>query len=598
MEKKFIPWIVFSVLAGIGILISIILIFTLHMIHTTTRIVTPTPTPTPTPVPNPTNVAITTITIKPMNLFQQGLIDTTISAVASVISNTPTPTTTPPTIPPNMLAANLTFSQPLQITPQALGFPLFTPDQSQLITSMENGQQAFGQFQQDPDDPTTYNFFKVAYVAPSTSQDGVSNSNRFIHLVTTQNNQTQLEINDNASGLGCIGVKSMALSTDGLRLYIGYRDSALSESNIFPFEQVSGKVQVWTRNDKSDIWQHIQPFADIVNPFANQVGGVGLTSVNNRFTNTVLSGDDFGSYMIALGSGEGNYEIACACQTGPLNTGRSIMIFKEQNDFSYAMTGLLSLPLDEKSVSSSDRLSFAQSFSFAGDTIIASLGLYNNPGNRRLAWYQRSNNIWQFSGFITNPDSSELFGTSMVLHPLGFAFVVGSPKAPNPSTPNVIPIGGHVYMYLLNSSNQWVILDSLSDPYLTDPIAPNVRTFGWFVSTDNEFRILCVSANQNSLYLNPFPLTRPALHTCTFSTDGVPTTACLYGVIDVFSMDVNSLKFHSDKFTRVFQDSTINDFIDPLFGAQVSVVVGDTRVVFGMGSPLNQKVMIGTMGRT
>lgn len=591
-KMRWLPLAILGILA-ICLITSITLIAT---VRDKVVVVAPGSSTSPTPAPTPPfpNVKLSTITSQFNHIFPQGSVD--VSPVTSVvIESSATPSNVSPSIPQNMLPPNLTFAKPLQQTPQSLGFPCMTQNGTQLLTSMQNGEQSFGQFQQSLDD-LKYSFLTEAYQV-GTDPDAISNSNRIVKT----GEGGALVINDSASGLGCVGVRSIVLSTDDLRLYVAFRDSTMSNDNIFPFDQVAGKVQVW-RRDSADAqnWQHMTN-ADMQNPFTTQVGGLNVDAPFNAFLDINLLGDDFGSYMITANT----YEIAIACQMGALDTGRNICVFQEENDFSYKPNAILVLPGDEKSVSSADRQSFATAFAFSGDgkTCVASLGSHDTPSARRLAWFLKGGDgvsataaRWEFQDFIDRPVSNadEIFGTSMVLNPDGTVCIVGSPTAPVDSS--TIPFNGHVYIYT-RSATTWTLIESISDPFATSSPAPNTRTFGWFVNTDRNFRVLTVSANQDSLYYPTFHMMQPPAHTCSFSLTS-PNAPCTYTNFVVFSILQETSSLDLSTVQRVYQDLVATDFIDPLFGARVDIAETSTGVLFLAGSPLNQKMTLFTMAPT
>ncbi len=576
-------------IAAVLLLVGVILAFTVTETHTTQQVIQPTPTPTPTPSVPQQPVTINTLTTQASNIFTQlGSIPTSVTPVASTVPNTSaTPSNVSPTIPQNMLPPARTFMQPLQVNPQSFGVVCMTADGSQLLSSMQNGEQSFAQFVHDPDDDS-FTFATESYV----NQGGAINlGNRIVKLDPTTGD---VVLNDAASALGCLGPRSIVLSPDNLRLYVAYRDSTMSQDNTFPFEQLSGNVQVWSRQS-TDVkeWSHLPNAVTITNPFTNQIAGIDANSTFNSFLRARTSGDNLGVAIAATSSGVpvATYDVAIGCQNGVLDNGRSVMIFREQNDFSYEIQSVLTLPSNEASVNQNDRNSFATAFAYSGDVVVGSLGSHDAPSTRRLAWFLRTNDVWAFKGFIPSPNTAELFGTSMGLNADGTAIVVGSPLATTDL--KTIPLGGHVYLYTRTNA-QWTLHDSLSDPYISSTTFPNFGTFGWFVNVDPSFRVVTVSANQDSRYLVPFPLARPPVGECVFTGSLAADNKCSYGVMEVFSIG-SDLKFNTSKFTRVFQTQNGLDFVDPLFASRVDVAFTSEGVRFLAGSMLNQKMTLWTM---
>ncbi len=548
-----------------------------------------TPTPSVSSSPVFPNITIRALSTKATNIFTMGDVNAAISPVVPIVDSSVSVTNASPTIPPNMVPPSHTFSAPLQITPQSLGFVCMPRDGTQLLSSLPNGEQSFAQFQLAPDSDV-YSFFTNGYVADPTTPNnpGISNSNR---IVKDDGNGNDV-LNTFASAVGSVGLRSIVLSIDNLRLYVSYRDPSMGTDSLYPFEAIGAKVQTWRRTDpKSESWQHL---TDIVNPFPNVPQ---FQLLFNSFWNVNVSGDNFGDFLQTYG----HYGIAIGTQSSVLRASsdqqRCIVLMTEQNDFSYATDSILCLPNDP-SVSVADLESFGTVFAVSGDgtTCVASLGGYG--GVRRVAHFDKIDTLWTFVGFLNAPSSptNQIFATSICLDASGTKCIIGSPSAP--TQPNAIPVGGNVYVYK-NSGNGFELLDTVSDPFLTNQSFPNTRTFGWFVNVDPDWRVLTVSANQNSLYIDPFPLTKPPNATCTFAADGTPLSPCTYTVIEAFAIDQISGKIDQTHVARAFQDTGGLDFIDPLFGARVEMALEENpAILFLAGSPLNQKMTLFQMARS
>jgi hypothetical protein len=540
--------------------------------------------------------------------FNQNQIDQIISPVASTVpTNSVSPSNVIPNVPTNMLNPGQTFGKPLQQNPQSFGTSVMSQDSTQLLCSMENGQVSFGQLIFAPDDKT-YNFAKDFYVAGTS---GVSNSNRILTLVNGN-----LEINKSASAVGCLGVNSIALSLDDLRLYVAYRDSNISSQNPFAFEQTTGKIQIFSRApgpnntnvNASEIWQHVTDLkSDISNPFGGQPFGIVPIGSNldfNAFLETHTLGDEFGSNIqtsFAVANPNLTYAVGVSSQsTIGGNIGRCISMFEEQQSLVYQSTGILFLPTSgflANTFTSQDRSSFAVSFALVGKTCVASLGSHNDSKSCRLANFQFVDNVWKFIDVILPPNENEFFGTSLCLSPWESGMVIGSP-ASSQIGDVVSPTGGHVYVFVRDTLGIWNLNQSVTDPFLVGDF-PNRFTFGWFCNMSRNFQYLSVSANQNSLYStnNRNPV-RPSPGTCTFQNN-LPNSPCDYTCIEIFAFDQSTNMINVSGATRTYQDLGVTSYIDPLFGSRVSIAQDNQgQIVFLTGSPINENITLFQMANS
>ena len=590
---------------GMFSLFVIIFIFLLLFGQVTTiTIVNPTISPSPTV----SRVPLPLVSIHQLATnfqFNQNQIDLQISPIASTVpTNSASPSNTNPAIPTNMLNPGQTFGKVLQQTPQSFGLMTMSQDSTQLLGSMENGQVSFAQFVYSPD-AKTYNFAKDFYVVSG----GISNSNR---ILTLDNNS--LVINKSASAIGCLGVNSIALSLDDLRLYVAYRDSNISSQNPFAFEQTAGKIQIFSRApgpnntnvNASEIWQHVTDLkSDITNPFGSQPFGItpiGSGLNYNAFLETYTLGDEFGSNIqtsFPVLNPNLKYAVGVASQSTLASVGRCISMFEEQTSLVYQSTGILFLPTSgflSSTFTSADRSSFATSFALVGKTCVASLGSHNDSKSCRLANFQFVDNVWKFIDVILPPGENEFFGTSICLSPWETTMIVSGPSS-SAINDVVSPTGGHIYVFN-RLEGIWTLGQSVIDPFLVGDF-PNRFTFGWFLSVSRDFLYVAVTANQNSLYsTNNITPVRPYPGSCTFNGQ-LPSSQCDYSCIEIFEFDQSTNTINIASATRTYQDSGASSYIDPLFGSRVSIAQNDTgSVVFLTGSPINENITLFQMANS
>ena len=599
-----------NIVTGFGIAATVVLlvsVFLLVFVRTSTTTIIPAPTTTPTPSFTPLAIVGLGV-ISQLSRFTNTQLTAEISPVASIappggiVQNSPYP------FPPNQVAFSTTRHTPLQQSPQGMGFVTMNNTATQLLTSLQNGEVGFGVY--------TYQSDTGVYKLNPDHYSNGNFQNRVIQTVPrTTDAAEHVAINQSASAVGCIGQNSIIMSDDELVLYVAYRDGTTSPDSYFPLGQVVGKVQVWTRVPSStnsptlDDWSHsAQSVPDIVNPFGSQVVGLAATVSGspqgfNSFTETFPSGDEFGTYMkTSTNFSTGARTIAVGSNSGidPRN-GRCICIFEEQNNFSYKVIGVLSLPIGDE-FSPNDRSSFGHAFDFVDDTCLASIGSHAEPDKNRLAYFRRRVNTdsWEFVSIILPPSESvdEFFGTSIVISGYNGVAIIGSPSSLIPS------IGGSVYIMVRNNLDIWTFNQTVTDPWATNTEFPNTKNFGWFVHTDPSFTVLCVTGNQDSefkTYTGDMLLPPPD---CTGFDGGKPTTTCQYTNLVFFSIDqnINKVLMEQDKTQRLYQqqftDGNPTEVVDPLFGATVAMTVLDHGTNVMTGTPMNNTVTLFLMGFT
>jgi hypothetical protein len=590
---------------SLGIVATVLLItsvFLLVFVRTTTTTVVPTPTPTVTPTPTPLPTLELGQFSQKFN-FLQSQLAAVVSPVAStvsgsIVSNSPYPSA------PNQIPADQTISQPLQSAPQNLGFVTIDATGTQILGSMPNGEVAFAQFVLNSD-TLTYKFVSRDY-----SDENFQN--RIVQLVPATASQPEsTALNLAASAVGCVGNRSIVLSDDELFLYVAYLDSTISQDSYFPLAQVVGKIQVWSRVPSSDSknlntdWSHNSRLvSDIQNPFGSQVAGLaqqvdGTPQGFNAFTETTPSGDEFGIFMRTTVDSQTGARVVAVGSNAGVNPrqGRCICVFQEQDNLSYDVAGVLTLPAGSE-FDYRVRSTFGTAFDILDGTCLASFGTHDDPASTRLAHFRRdaTSQVWQFASVVQPPvgTQGEFFGTSVALSSLGGLAFVGSPSSTNS--------GGSVYVLQESDLGVWTVSQTINDPWSSNTDFPNSMTFGWFVNVDPKSRVLSVTGNQDSAYKQWNPMMRKPSAGCNNFKDGMPTGDCNYTNLVFFPIDQQnaSVVVDQSKNPRLYQDQFSNgspsDKVDPLFGAKVRMEVVDDGVNVCTGSPVSGSLTLFLLG--
>lgn len=184
---------------------------------------------------------------------------------------------------------------PLISPPEGFGWCAITPDGSQWFTSFENGYSLVGQ----------YIYTNDNFQANSSAYK--NGGNEILSTCANTSDPTasqQSAVNTNASAVGSVGYASIAISADGERLYVAYRQATMgSQGQLYPFLQLSGAVGVFTRPANatnanafptSTEWTYSCDLS-VVNPYGAQVGG--FDTLCDPITHSTLAGDDFGSII-------------------------------------------------------------------------------------------------------------------------------------------------------------------------------------------------------------------------------------------------------------------------------------------------------------
>jgi len=481
----------------------------------------------------------------------------------------PVPTNTPTFTPPGLVPYTDTFAftHPLQAPIPRLGWIKTLPDASQVFSSLPNGYPGFAQYTSNVPSGSSnaiYVFNKDAY--------SPTDAGGFTNYVKAEYGKDNTINNEDASSVGCVGFKSIAISPDGLRLYVAYRQAFMGQDLLnasnFPFRSLVGRVAVFTRDatilaggspsgsSTSSNWSQNMTLS-LSNPFGSQIttlegynaDATGTASNVNPYTEAASTGDDFGQYMCASKDSEQNYlSIAIRSNYAYFREGgATIFIFLENTDKNqYVLQS--SLQLNDGQQQDPDLHTFGQVFSLSDRWLFA----WHPLANVVSVW-KRSERKWTRVQTLSAPLGTENFGTSIHVDLLGRIAVIGAPAKATSSAPGK---GGHVYMYTLNTT---------TDLWSTEPIDRLTNTefqasFGYWVNVSHDFQVMSVSMNMDNRF-NQKP-----------SNDGPRSSNA--PIIQFYSIDQINFKFltpENESNSRMYiSDANTNLPLDPTFGGAVS----------------------------
>jgi hypothetical protein len=592
------------VFAGLAVTMLITSVFLLIFIRDTKTTVV---TITPSNVPNPTQVPQTEVKLQPFNTGQEfnpvdftSIVSPITSTTASIISvsiTSPNPFPDPGEVP-----FEQTIGLPLQIPPQGFGWTAFTPDAQQWFTSFENGFSLFGQ----------YNFVteqSVSKFEPFT--DAYKSGQNFIYFNSgshcpNSGSSADPTINEDASALGSVGYASIATSTDGVRLYVAYRQPFMGGSDtaiIFPLLQLSSRVAVFTRpldtsgtsltpKSSSPNWSY-SCVLSLANPFGSQVGG--FSSLCDPITHQLLTSDDFGS-IIRTSKNLGNLRRITAVRMNYgyiKNNGANIAIYEETEDNQQEISGIVALwdryAGEGKTFTRDAKITFGKDFNIGNNSLLAAVRVPASGGCQgppvtpinRIAYFRRSDttNLWEFKQFIETPDPTEDFGVSITMNATGDMAIVGAPKFPSGRGTGATPgIGGSIYLYVRSEDgNSWNLQQKVTDPFASQ----NTKgAFGYFVSSDRQFLVVSASANQNNVLD-----VKPGFIGNTLNNDRPK----------VVFMSINQENKSIDTVNAQIEiqpgDLPAQQYLDPCLGANLSMAFEDegrSTLKMILSSPMNQ----------
>jgi hypothetical protein len=609
--------IVSYVLGGLSLLMLIVAVFLLILVRSRREVivsVTGSLAPTPTPVPI-APIALTKISTG-TNFQAIDFLNIVSPVITPTTTNTATPTVSPTTtltpIPdPGDIPFDQTLSLPLQSPPEGYGFVAMTPDAQQWFTSFENSFAIFGQYVYNTDQSiNSFQPYKTGYQGTDQNYIYFNNGSDCPNSEST----APATVNFEASMVGSVGYSSVAMSRDGVRLYIAYRQPFMGQggadnAQIFPLLQMPGKIATFVRpldtsgtsltpRSVSPDWTYSCALS-LQNPFGSQVGG--LSQLCDPITRLILTGDDFGS-IIRTSQNLQNLQrvVAARMNYGYSKTdGACIAVYEETANNVMVNSGNIFLFDGKTEFSLNEKLSFGKDFAVGDNAVLAAVRVppgggcnSSNPAAppiNRVAYFKRNDTtrIWEFQQFLETPDATEDFGVSIVVSPDGNMAIIGSPKYPSGRGTGATPgIGGSVYVYVrATDGNSYTLKQTVTDPFAS---VNTKGAFGYFLSTDFLFLVLSVSANQNNVL--DIGLTKVG---SLLDTD---RPKVIFLSIDQIKQTI--LTSNPQMVEQPTNDA--NAFIDPCLGANLAMSFQDRdtgTLTIALNSPCNQLVAIKTMVR-
>lgn len=522
-----------------------------------------------------------------------------LNPVTSVGENVPNVSISTPEFAPGAVPFSDTLALPLQAPPQGYGHCAILPNAQQFFSSLSNGYAAFGQYNY----ATTQSEKK--FIADTNSYKQREN----IILFNCPTTGKQPDINVDASAVGSVGFGSIAVSDDGLRLYVAYKQPYMGSSitsQLFPFQQLIGRVGVYTRpvtnstgQSDSSTWSYSCDLS-LRNPFGSQAGG--LVNFCNPSSREILTGDDFGSLIrTSIDQVTGDRLTAVRANFGYVQSnGACISVFTEQSTGSQTVSGVLQLWDFYPKDTVQENIVFGQDFDLGNDALVAAIRVPANgcadvaytPVNK-LAYflYNYTLSTWEFKQTIDTPDTKEDFGVSVRVSPDGNMMLVGAPTFPAGygyigSTPYAPGQGGSMYVYKrATDKTKWTLHQTVKDPFA---LTHSAGAFGYSVSTDPAFLVAAVSANQN----NTLGVKPPLVSTVNANTE-LPVVLLFPIDQKEVTVQVNPVKVVA--ITQPAPTPTQN-YVDPLFGSNVAMAfpdaLGTNSLRVCANSPMNQLVDI------
>lgn len=477
----------------------------------------------------------------------------------------PTPTNVLPIINiPGLNAFADTVSSPLVTPPEGMFYADIDKDSSQLITSFQNGYHMFSQYKYtDVDSDTVFRFVPTHDVYAS----GI---NRIFDGCTDISTTSTFPTGNNtkASAVGSIGYKSVCISTDGSRLYIGFRHPSQggnsAESSEYEFQQTVGGVATYIRS--GDSWIYSCSLS-MRNPFG---------SLSSSFRTELLQGvyiknDMFGRCIQT--TVDQNTQDKIVAVSGYINRNDlmvgTIFIMTEQSDQTMKMSGMISMDSVPNASTTFNReayLNFGKWFDIQDDTCVVSI-----PTNDILVVFLKNQITlqWEYSSLIPSPTESEDFGTSFKLSHNNTFLLIGSPTKPIGITN--AGEGGSVYIYIRTDENEFVFSDKVSN------VGGFKRAFGYWVNMNKTSQYITVSANQDNRLI-------PQLKTSLIDD--------LTSRIVVMTIDQTNFQFieSTKKYIKQYTRPGLQSYPDPLFGLNCPIAT-DTKggkIVIVANEPMNQ----------
>lgn len=573
-----------------------------NTIHTS---VTVTPSPGPIVIPkmvqlqpfSSSNSVFTASDLSKLVSVSTGIITPSVSCNIVINGSCVQPT---PVYEPGDVPFNTTMATPIQNPAQGYGWCAITPDADQWFTSSQNGLAVFGQYIVDSS-VTTGTAFKF-YQDPYSG-----GGNQMLFTCTTASSGANANVD--ASAVGSVGFRSMAMSPDGVRLYVAYRQPFMGQPNgpnesIFPFLQLIGRVGVFTRpadattsiqnpSASSNSWTYSCDLA-LSNPFGSQISG--LSTVCDPTTLLIRQSDDYGTIIrTSYNYTSGQRMIAIRSNFGYLMaSGAIVSVYEELSSGSHQLVGTLQLqssyvPLINAATLGAQKRSFGSSFAIFNDVCICAVRVRTGGCctatelvNQLIVFVRNMTTlIWEFKQLVTTPDATKDFGAGVETN--GTLLIVSAPtfgtfSTATPRTAGTTGIGGAVYLYH-RSGTTFSLVQTVQDP-----TTGAYGAFGSYIAVDPQFLVVAITYNQDN---SP---DKPAVaFTSSSKTSGV-----LFLAIDL----INSAFGPVDKAQTIQQSYGGTDLYDQTFGANMALAFKNHKqstLVALVNSPTNQRVTVYTM---
>jgi len=505
-----------------------------------------------------------------------------------------------PVYEPGEVPFNTTLTRPVQVPVEGFGWCAITPDADQWMTSAQNGLAVFGQYIIDSSS-TTGTVFKF-YSDPYSS-----GGNQLLFSCASASDGSNANVD--ASAVGSVGFRSIAISPDSTRLYVAYRQPFMGQppnnSAIFPFLQLIGRVGVFTRTPdattsiqnpsaSSTAWTYSCDLA-LSNPFGSQTAG--LSTICDTVTLVTQQSDNYGAAIrSSYNYTNSNRMVAIRSQFGYLlASGAIVTVYEELPSGTHQLVGTLQLqtgyvPLIDAATLAAQKKSFGSTFALFNDVCICSVrvrtgGCSNASSNvNQLIVFVRNTTtlIWEFKQLIGTPDATKDFGSGVETN--GSLLVVSAPTfgtynfSANPRTAGTTGVGGAIYLYK-RSGTTFTLTQTVPDPTVGA-----YGAFGSYISVDPQFLVVAITYNQDNSPDKPAVQITPAS-----KTSGV-----LFLAIDL----INSVFGPLDKAQTVEQSYLPQDIYDQTFGANMALSFKSHKqstLVALVNSPANQRVTVYTM---
>lgn len=608
-RKKHVVRVVTYVMGGLALVLLIASVVMLLLLRRKTIIVTavtPSVSVSVTPSHGP---PLPTVRLQPLSAeytFSLGDITSVTSPVVTLstsVSVSPAPSASPSPLPvpspsgpsyePGMIPFDSTIAFPLQSVPQGYGWLAMTPAADQWFSSMPNGYCVVAQYVND--NSGTF----------SVDTDAYKSGNNLISFCRVDpadpSNDTITGANTFASSVGAVSYRSIAMSADGTRLYVAYRQpimGATDKSQIFPFLQLCGQVATFTRPadpsgglPTSTDWTFACSL-ELSNPYGSQTAQ--FDQICDPITGNLLTGDDFGALMrVSTNLDNGNRMVAVRANFGlRIADGAFVTVYEETSDNVYTVSGLVHLFDGTTPFTLAEKLVFGRDFALGDDALLCAVrtpagGCGVTTPRYDLVFFQRSptSQQWLYQQLLSAPANDagpEDFGVSLAMNADGTQALVGSPRLPTGSQPGV---GGHVYVYqrATQAPYLWTQTQAFVDPFASAHV---LGAFGYFVSVDQQFLVCAISANQNNV------LTAPKTMVGTTPLTQRPTVVLV--AIDQATAQLDATNAQQ----QPQEDAVSTHFLDPLWGASVAMEfkdVGRSTLRLLIASPTNQNAIYYTM---